>query len=299
MAFNHRLSLLVVVAATVLLSTALAAVNAELPTKPKTSWTYTYIKALDGRNDDLRKFVESNWFEMDRKAVDRGIFRSYKLIENTSAENLVALDWDFLVAVEYFGEETYEDIASEFEEIRSAHKTVLIDGRGFRELGQVVKSETLMDLHGKPISSTCDLERFTSIKPYFGTWEEINSADDSGAPFGILEFYADPEGCSFRKRFNLFESDFSYVSHGVYDAMRNDWTEQFSFSNGSNVIFDWRSETGQITAVRQTASVDLETPLRRNVWTTPSVDKFLILEQLSSDKGKTWETRSTTVMRRR
>jgi hypothetical protein len=39
----------------------------------------------------------------------------------------------------------YAGIASEFEVIRKAHRTVLVDGKGFRDLGQIVRSERLLE----------------------------------------------------------------------------------------------------------------------------------------------------------
>ena len=109
------------------------------------NWTFTYLKASDGNRQSLREFVEKNWFEMDRIAVEQGIFKSYRLIENiTESAEPIDLQWDFIVAVEYFENQTYTDIREQFEEIRSDHKTVLIDGKGFRELGAVVRSERVV-----------------------------------------------------------------------------------------------------------------------------------------------------------
>lgn len=79
---------------------------------------------------------------MDAIAVERGLFKSYRLIENITDTDASAIkDWDFIVAVEYFGDQTYLDIRQPFEQIRSEHKTVLIGGKGFRDLGEVVRSE--------------------------------------------------------------------------------------------------------------------------------------------------------------
>ncbi len=86
----------------------------------KTNWTYTYLKATDGNREALREFIEQNWFEMDRIAVERGLFRDYQMIENlavSASEN--PTEWDYIVAVEYYGDETYSDIVEGFESIRS------------------------------------------------------------------------------------------------------------------------------------------------------------------------------------
>ena len=126
-----------------------APVFAESATEPATSgdsnWTFTYLKATKNHKDALRQFVEANWFAMDAIAVDRGLFKSYRLIENiTEAESATDKDWDFIVAVEYFGDQSYVDIRQQFELIRAAHETVLIEGKTFADLGKVVRSERVL-----------------------------------------------------------------------------------------------------------------------------------------------------------
>ncbi len=109
------------------------------------NWTFTYLKATEGNRTSLREFVEKNWFVMDRIAVERGLFKSYQLIENiTESGSQDASDWDFIVAVEYFDNQSYADIQEQFEEIRSQHETVLIGGKTFRDLGSVVRSERVL-----------------------------------------------------------------------------------------------------------------------------------------------------------
>ena len=106
-----------------------------------TNWTFTYIKARGSQSVELKEYLESNWFVMDAKAVEQGLFKSYRLIENLGAGDAGERAWDYIVAVEYFGDQSYSDIVEEFEIIRSAHNTVLVDGQGFRELGSIVRSE--------------------------------------------------------------------------------------------------------------------------------------------------------------
>ena len=109
------------------------------------SWTFTYLKATKGNRDSLQKFIEKNWFVMDKIAVERGLFKSYRLIENiTESESRGESDWDFIVAVEYFGSQSYTDVQQQFEEIRSQHETVLIGGRTLRDLGSIVRSERVL-----------------------------------------------------------------------------------------------------------------------------------------------------------
>lgn len=109
------------------------------------NWTFTYLKAAEQSRAALREFVVKNWFAMDAIAVERGLFKSYRLIENISEANLPDdREWDFIVAVEYFEGQTYRDIREQFEEIRSRHETVLIDGKALSELGSIVRSERVL-----------------------------------------------------------------------------------------------------------------------------------------------------------
>ncbi|MEL6447196.1 MAG: hypothetical protein AAFQ62_04535 [Pseudomonadota bacterium] len=110
------------------------------------NWTHTYLKAADGQADALRQFIEQNWFAMDAIAVEQGLFKSYVLIENLAEDTR---EWDFIVAVEYFGDQGYADIREPFERIRAAHETVLIDGKRLPELGRIVGSERVRYLRAE------------------------------------------------------------------------------------------------------------------------------------------------------
>ncbi len=106
------------------------------------TWTYTYIRAIDNQEKELIEFLVANWFAMDSMAVKQGLFNDYKLIENNDKSPDRA--WDLIVAVEYYTRGTYTDIQEEWQKIRSAHKTVLINGKNFPDLGKVIKTEELV-----------------------------------------------------------------------------------------------------------------------------------------------------------
>ena len=103
------------------------------------TWTYTYVKSKKSRKSELKETLIKNWFVMDSIAQEKGLIKSYELLENISDSD--STDWDFIVAVEYFTKENYADIADEFEKIRQSHNTVKINGLTFGEVGKVVKSE--------------------------------------------------------------------------------------------------------------------------------------------------------------
>ncbi len=104
-------------------------------------WTLTYIKATENQQANLQLYIEKNWFVMDSIAVAQKLLGQYELYENKNPENK---DWDFIVAVEYLTPKGYDDIASAFEAIRAKHTVVKINGLGMKELGKVVKAETVV-----------------------------------------------------------------------------------------------------------------------------------------------------------
>lgn len=104
-----------------------------------TTWTYTYLKAQPNQRENLKLFLEKNWFAMDSIAVSQNLIRGYELLMNVS--EAPEKDWDFIVAVEYIENQPYEAIADRFNLIRQKHKAVLIQGLGLKELGRITKSE--------------------------------------------------------------------------------------------------------------------------------------------------------------
>ena len=107
------------------------------------TWTYTYLKAVEGQQEELAQFLKKNWLAMDSIAVEQKLFASYELIQNVGDQ---PTDWDYLVAVEYFTANTYDEVSDRFEAIRKKHVTVLINGKGLRDLGRIVKSELVRKL---------------------------------------------------------------------------------------------------------------------------------------------------------
>jgi hypothetical protein len=76
---------------------------------------------------------------MDRIAVERGIMASYQQL-------IAAGDgapWNVVVIVGYPGAGGYREIAPQFEEIRAAHKPILVEGKGLAELGRIVETRRL------------------------------------------------------------------------------------------------------------------------------------------------------------
>lgn len=128
------------ISALALIVLALNAGYAQQQSPKEKTWTFTYLKATEGQKERLKTYLKKNWFTMDSIAVAQKLINGYELLENVSDGTP---EWDFIVAVEYFTRTTYADIEAPFEAIRKQHRTIPVDGLTLKDLGKIVKSETL------------------------------------------------------------------------------------------------------------------------------------------------------------
>lgn len=107
---------------------------------------WTRLKALPGERANLTAFIHLNWFAMDAKAVEQGLFTSYRLIANPASDG----EWDLLVEVGYPTPLGYDEPATQaaFGAIRAAHTVVPVEGKTLRELGTILGTERLPVLTG-------------------------------------------------------------------------------------------------------------------------------------------------------
>jgi len=99
----------------------------------------TFLQAAPGQRENLKRFIELNWFAMDRIATERGLMTSYRLLDSGTDEG----PWQLIVIVTYPDERGYDGIRAEFEKIRQAHTVVPVDGKALRDLGRVVETKRL------------------------------------------------------------------------------------------------------------------------------------------------------------
>jgi hypothetical protein len=104
---------------------------------------WTFLKALEPDPAKLIAFIKANWFAMDRIAVAEGLFNSYALYRAEEAG-----DWDLAVVVGYPDAAGSAAILDRFNEIRAAHQTVLIDGKGLAQLGRITGSRKVTRVAG-------------------------------------------------------------------------------------------------------------------------------------------------------
>ncbi|MFM8495738.1 MAG: hypothetical protein ACKOEM_09450 [Planctomycetia bacterium] len=101
----------------------------------------TFLKSNPGQRERLKTFIELNWFAMDRVAKEQGLMSDYTVMDTGTDEGA----WNILVSVTYMDEKGYDGIVEAFERIRRAHTTVLVDGKGFRDLGSIVESKRVFE----------------------------------------------------------------------------------------------------------------------------------------------------------
>jgi hypothetical protein len=260
------------------------------------TWTLTYLKANQGQRDNLKTYLQENWFAMDKLAVSQGLFNDYELIENIDGAQ--PPEWDFIVAVEYFTRNTYQDVAERFELIRRGHQPTKVNGLGFSELGAITKSETVSKRADIKPAAQCTGDRFELLAPFLGVWEESVLEEGQEQLLGRLAVSVNAEGCSLSKRFLRYGSGSTYFGSGYYDADENAWIETLMFRNGNYSKYKWVAEGDDVVMVRLTGSPRAD-HLNRNRWTHITDAAFEILEERSYDAGRTWAVFSTTKLRRR
>ena len=116
---------------------------------------FTWLKSEPGKREALKSFIRANWFAMDAIAKEQGLMRDYHLPDTGNDEG----EWNVLVIVQYPDERGYDGIAAEFEQIRSAHQTVPIDGQTLRDLGKVIRSERWFEDATPPMTTTTSAVR--------------------------------------------------------------------------------------------------------------------------------------------
>lgn len=264
-------------------------------TKPQTTlqktWTYTYLKAKEGQKENLREFIEQNWFAMDSIAVSQGLFNDYQLLENASGQN--PAPWDFIVAVEYFTKGTYEDIKEEWLKIKANHKTILVEGKDLKDLGNIVGSNIFSPVP-KEKTSTCIGNQYDLLEPFLGEWQEYLVTEEGEKLYGKLSIKLDPNTCALHKTFSGIDNKVYYKTWGYFDSQKNTWLETYTFTKGYG-IYQWNKiADGFYLELKEGSSKP--TYWARNKWTNITETSFQILEERSYDKGKTWKVYSTTNM---
>ena len=115
--------------------------RAQLPAQGPRAVELTFLKSKPGQRGQLKRFIVLNWFAMDQIAKDQGLMSAFTVLDTGTDQG----PWNVLVSTTYMDERGYPGIEEAFEKIRRAHTTVLVDGKGLRELGSIVDSKRLFE----------------------------------------------------------------------------------------------------------------------------------------------------------
>ncbi len=124
-----------------LASCAMPSTRAESPGSNTVMFEQTCLKAKPGLRDALARYIELNWFPMDKIGMDAGLFTSYDLLAAIDDNN----EWDLVMVVGYPQAEGFSapKTRDAFMAIRRAHVEVRVDGMGLKELGDIVAHHRL------------------------------------------------------------------------------------------------------------------------------------------------------------
>jgi hypothetical protein len=110
--------------------------------KPTVLIEQTLLKSKPGLREDLIRFIELNWFALDRMATEQGLFTGYWMAENDSPD----AEWDLVVCVSYPHEQGYNHPPTKaaFDKLRADRKSVAVNGRKLPALGDIIGNQSLM-----------------------------------------------------------------------------------------------------------------------------------------------------------
>jgi hypothetical protein len=110
--------------------------------------SWTYLKAKPGERARLKEFLVKNWLAMDAEAIRQGLMVDATVLDRGRDDG----DWNLVVEVTYPDAAGYPAVAERFQAIRAKHTTVPIDGKVLKDLGEIVRSEELIEnpAHARP-----------------------------------------------------------------------------------------------------------------------------------------------------
>jgi len=114
-------------------------------------WSVDHVKAKPGEYDNYRRFLEANWVPAREEALKRGHIESYRLLAQPQDD---ATAFDFVLLTRYPSQGMYdrrEALFTEvFQAIRGDRGPTLIDGKGSRDLADIVLTRAFTEHAGAP-----------------------------------------------------------------------------------------------------------------------------------------------------
>lgn len=138
---SRRVALALTALPALVASCATPSTRAAPPSSNTVMFEQTHLKAKPGLRDALARYIELNWFAMDKIGMDAGLFTSYDLLAAIDDSK----EWDLVMVVGYPQAEGFSEPKTRdaFLAIRRAHVEVRVDGMGLKELGDIVAHHRL------------------------------------------------------------------------------------------------------------------------------------------------------------
>ncbi len=144
-------------------------------------------------------------------------------------------------------------------------------------------------------AAVCDGPAHRMVEPLLGEWVEFEITDEGERPIGRLKVVPIAGGCAFSQQFESADSSFGFVSLATVEAGSEAWHETILFSTGRTVEYRWRAAGDEVVFDR----LDEDGVRRKRLRATAiGADAFVVLEELSSDGGQSWEVVERTPTRR-
>jgi hypothetical protein len=143
--------------------------------------------------------------------------------------------------------------------------------------------------------SPCSGGKYDLPSRLVGTWKEYTVTEKGEVLAGTLKSGFEVGGCVFSQRFLSADGKLSFLSLGYIDPSTDSWHETFVLSNGRVASYRWRQSGDDIIIDRIGGD---PRDMRRLRITNIKRDYYEVVEERSSDEGKTWKQFELTRTRR-
>ena len=143
----------------------------------------------------------------------------------------------------------------------------------------------------------CNSSSHKIVHPFLGEWEEFTVTDTAEIYIGRLSTKLNINNCVLTQEFMSVDSSFSYLSHGYVNPTSGIWEETYVFNSGGISKYLWIVEGNSLYTLRVDRNRKSQ-KLHRLKYINVKLDEYTVVQQESSDGGKTWESRDTTRIER-
>ena len=143
----------------------------------------------------------------------------------------------------------------------------------------------------------CNSSSHKIVYPFLGEWEEYTVTDTSENYIGRLSTKLDVNGCVLNQKFMSVDSSFSYLSQGFVNPASGIWEETYVFNSGRFAKYLWMVEGDVLYTLRIDGSRKTK-KLHRLNYINIKLDEYTVVQEESSDGGKTWVSKDVTRIKR-